>query len=185
MGQYLTALMNAELTHFLGRGPYERSRGESNHRNTLYSRYLTLKGIGDVEVRVPRDRKGEFKTQIIPRSKQYEEEIARDLSLMFLTGISTRSLSMISRRLIGRKISPTEVRSANVELSEAVEKWHMCDLSNVTLGIMDGLPDLKTVFKEDFPKAKVDCQDVSLNEYKKEVADDLRSIFTPLLRRRP
>jgi len=129
VGQYLTALMNAELTHFLGRGPYERSRGESNHRNTSYSRYLTLKGIGDVEVRVPRDRKGEFKTQIIPRSKQYEEEIARDLSLMFLTGISTRSLSMISRRLIDRKISPTEISSANVELSEAVEKWRMRDLS--------------------------------------------------------
>ena len=256
VGQYLTALMNAELTHFLGRGPYERKGNETNHRNGSYSRHFTLKGIGDVFVRVPRDRKGEFKTQIIPRSKQYEEEIASDLSLMFLTGISTRSLSMLSRRLIGRKISPTEISSANVELSEAVERWRMRDLSKervkyifvdgvnfrmrikrdieivpvlvaigvtdlghrlvlglqsgdkesatswreffkdlkarglksqgVTLGIMDGLTGLETVFREEFPKAKVQrCQvHVARNvlakvpkKYKKEVADDLRSIF--------
>jgi putative transposase len=37
---------------------------------------------------------------------------------------------MISRRLIGRKISPTEISSANIELSEAVEKWRMRDLSS-------------------------------------------------------
>ena len=28
VGQYLTAMMNAELTHFLGREPYERGEGE-------------------------------------------------------------------------------------------------------------------------------------------------------------
>ncbi|MCX5844295.1 MAG: hypothetical protein NT022_11245, partial [Deltaproteobacteria bacterium] len=30
-GRYLTALMNAELTHFLGRAPYERGKDEVNH----------------------------------------------------------------------------------------------------------------------------------------------------------
>jgi len=36
---------------------------------------------------------------------------------------------MISERLIGRKISPTEISSVNVKLSEAVEKWRLRDLS--------------------------------------------------------
>ena len=129
VGQYLTALMNAELTHFLGREPYERGKGEVNHRNGTYDRNFTLKDIGEVQVKIPRDREGDFKTNVIPRSKQYEEEISRDLSLMFLTGISTRSLSMISRRLIGRRISHTEISHANTELTEAVEKWRMRDLS--------------------------------------------------------
>ncbi len=256
VGQYLTAMMDAELTHFLGRGPYERAQGQINHRNGSYDRRFTLKGIGQVDVQIPRDRRGEYKTQIIPRSKQYEEEISHDLSLMFLTGISTRSLSMISNRLIGRSISPTEVSSANTELSEAVEKWRMRDLSResikylfvdgvnfpmrisgtvetvsvlvaigitemgqrlvlsmqagdkesarawreffrdlkgrgldsqrVMLGIMDGLSGLEVVFKEEFPKAKVQrCQiHVTRNvlakvpkKLKEAVADDLRSIF--------
>ena len=256
VGDYMTAMMNAELTHFLGREPYARSQGDVNHRNGSYGRAFTLKDIGEVEVKVPRDRKGEFTTQVIPRSKQYEEEISRDLSLMFLSGISTRSLSMISQRLIGRKISHTEISSANADLTEAVEKWRMRDLSKesikyifvdgvnfrmrmhgsielvpvlvaigvteqghklvlgmqsgdkesasswreffkdlksrglntqtVTLGIMDGLPGLETVFKEEFSQAKVQRCIVHIDrnviakvprKLKKNVAADLRSIF--------
>lgn len=256
VGEYLSELMAAELTHFMGREAYERMEGEVNHRNGSYPREFTLKGVGKVDVRVPRDRKGEFKTQVIPRSKRYEDELRQDLSMMFLTGISTRTLSMMSERLIGRRVSPTEVSNANKELIGAVENWRERDLSkesfkymfldgvnfdmridgsvekvpvlvaigvtkkgfkkvlgfqagdkesaptwrefmkdlkrrglsstDVVLGIMDGLPGLEKVFKEEFPKAKVQrCQvHVSRNvlakvprKLKKAVGDDLRSIF--------
>jgi len=163
---------------------------------------------------------------------------------------------MISTRLIGRKISPTEVSNANRELIDAVEKWRTRDLSgekikhlfldgvnfdmridgsiekvpvlvaigvtekgqklvlgfqagdkesaptwreffkdlknrgldgtHMVLGVMDGLPGLEKVFKEEFPKAKVQrCQvhvvrNVLANvpkKLKRAVADDIRSIF--------
>ena len=70
VGQYLSELMDAELTHFLGRERYQRIEGQSNHRNGSYGRKFTLKGIGEVGVKVPRDRKSEFSTKVIPRSKQ-------------------------------------------------------------------------------------------------------------------
>ena len=256
VGQYLSRLMDTELTHFLGRERYEHSQGDVNHRNGSYDRNFTLKGIGKVNVNVPRDRKGDFNTQVIPRSKRYEEEIREDVSMMFLTGVSTRTLSMISTRLIGRKISPTEVSNANKELIDAVEKWRTRDLSEkkiryifldgvtfdmridasiekvpvlvaigvtekgqklvlglqagdkesasswreflkdlkvrgldgstMLLGVMDGLPGLEKVFKEEFPRARVQrCQvHVARNvlakvpkKLKKAVADDMRSIF--------
>lgn len=256
VGEYLSKLMDMELSSFLGRAPYERIEGESNHRNGSYPRRFTLKGIGQVPVEVPRDRKGEFETKVIPRSKRYEDELRQDLSMMFLSGVSTRTLSMMSERLIGRSISPTEVSNANKELIDAVERWRNRDLSeepikyifldgvnfdmrvdgsvekvpvlvaigvtetrhrrvlgfqagdkesaptwreffkdlkkrgldgsNMVLGVMDGLPGLEKVFKEEFPKAKVQrCQvHVSRNvlakvpkKLKKAVADDLRSIF--------
>lgn len=256
VGEYLSKLMDVELTQFLGREWYEHGQEDVDHRNGSYPRNFTLKGIGEVQVDVPRDRNGEFKTRVIPRSKRYEDEIRQDLSFMFLTGISTRSLSMISNRLIGRKISPTEVSNANKELIGAVEKWRTRDLSgekikyifldgvnfdmridgsiekvpvlvaigvtetgrklvlgfqagdkesaptwreffkdlknrgldgsDMVLGIMDGLPGLQKVFKEEFPKAKVQrCQvHVARNvlakvpkKLKKTVADDMRSIF--------
>ena len=66
VGQYLTALMNAELTHFLGREPYERGKGEVNHRNGTYDRNFTLKEIGEVQVKTPRDQECDFKTNVIP-----------------------------------------------------------------------------------------------------------------------
>ncbi|MFA4917357.1 MAG: transposase [Syntrophales bacterium] len=129
VGDYLTAMMNTELTHFLGREPYVRNAGDVNYRNGSYGRGFTLKGRGEVQVNVPRDRKGKFKTTVIPRSKQYEEEETRDFSLLFLAGVSTRSLAMISERLIGRKISPTEISSTSGDLNRAVEAWRRHDLS--------------------------------------------------------
>lgn len=256
VGQYLSVLMDAELTQFLGRGRYERSEGETNHRNGSYSGNFTLKGIGGVGVRVARDREGEFRTEVIPRSKQYEDTLREDLCMMFLGGVSTRSLAMMSERLMGRKISASEVSKASKELTRAVEAWRERDLSGepiktmfvdgvnfsmridgsiekvpvlvaigvtekghrtvlgiqagdkesascwreffrdlkrrgldgstVVLGVMDGLPGLERVFKEEFPHAKVQrCQiHVARNvlakvprKLKKRVGDDLRSIF--------
>jgi putative transposase len=256
VGQYLSEIMKTELTHFLGRDHYQRNEGSDNYRNGSYDRHFTLKGIGEVKVDVPRDRKGEFKTRVIPRSKQYEDAIRQDLCLMFLSGVSSRTLSIMSNRLIGRSISPTEVSTAGKELSESVEKWRNRDLSNekikylfvdgvcfdmrigdsvestpvlvvigvseegrrfvlglqsgdkesascwreffkdlkrrgldanrIVLGVMDGLSGLEKVFKEEFPKSKVQrCQvHVARNalakvpkKLKKAVADDIRSIF--------
>lgn len=256
VGRYLSEMMNAELTHFLGREPYERKDENSNYRNGSYARTFTLKGIGEVPIKVPRDRDGDYQTKVIPRSQQYENEIGKDLCLLFLGGVSTRTLSIMSQRLIGRKISHTEISQANKELIEAVEKWRNRDLSKepvkylfvdgvnfemrmgdsiekvpvlvaigvtetghrlvlglqagdkesapnwreffkdlkrrgldpgkIILGVMDGLPGLEKVFKEEFPKARVQrCQvHVARNvlakvpkKFKQAVADGMRSIF--------
>ena len=257
VGNYLSSIMDAELTRFLGRDRYERKMDlPANHRNGSYDRTFTLKGVGEVGVKVPRDREGEFKTSVLPRGKRYEDVIKEELCLMFLTGVSTRSLSMISKKLVGRKLSATEVSEANSQLIEAIERWrdrdlsgesikYMCldgvcfdmrvrrkiesvpvlvaigvtesghklvlglqagdkesastwreffkdlkgrglDGSKVVLGIMDGLPGLEKVFKEEFPRAEVQrCQvHVARNvlakvpkNLKQEMADELRSIF--------
>ena len=256
VGRYMSELMDTELTDFLGRQRYERIEGNSNHRNGSYPRRYTLKGIGKVSVRVPRDRNGDFETQVIPRSKQYEDALREDLCVMFLSGVSTRTLSLISEKLIGRKICASQVSKASSQLAEAVEAWRQRDLSvepikymymdgtlfsmridgtiekvpvlvaigvaetghrtvlglqsgdkesatnwremfkdlkkrgldasRIQLGVMDGLPGLERVFKEEFTKAKVQrCQvHVARNilakvpkKLKKDVADQVRSIF--------
>jgi len=129
IGEYLAELMRAELSHFLGREPYERKEGETNHRNGSYERRFTMKRFGEVAIEVPRDRKGEFRSEVLPLSKRYEDELRKDVCLMYLTGVSTRTLSMISKQLLGRKVSAGEVSRANKELVEAVERWRTRDLS--------------------------------------------------------
>ena len=134
VGLYMTELMDAELTDFLGRKRYERKAGKSNHRNGSYHRNYTLKGIGNVAVRIPRDRNGDFETRVIPRSKQYEDALREDLCVMFLSGVSTRTLSLISEKLIGRKICATEVSNASKQLSEAVEAWRQSEEEYMEVG---------------------------------------------------
>ena len=136
VGQYMSELMDVELTDFLGRDRYQRISGKCNHRNGSYARKYTLKGIGEVAVQVPRDRKGEFETHVIPRSRQYEDALREDICVMFLSGVSTRTLSLISEKLIGRGISPTEVSKASRQLTNAVETWRERDLSTEPIKYM-------------------------------------------------
>ena len=56
VGQYLSCLMDSEMTHFLGRNRYERCEGADDHHNGSYERKFTLKGIGSVDIKDPRDR---------------------------------------------------------------------------------------------------------------------------------
>ena len=58
VGRYLSLLMESELTFILGRERYERRKEAVNYRNGAYHRRFTLKGIGQVTVRVARDRNG-------------------------------------------------------------------------------------------------------------------------------
>jgi transposase-like protein len=69
--------MNAEPTHFLERVWYECESVDMNHNNGSYTKYFTIKNIGEVVVKLPLDRQSEFTTSIIPRSKQNEKEKAR------------------------------------------------------------------------------------------------------------
>jgi len=64
-----------------------------------------------------------------PEASDIEDVVLEDLSLMFLARVSTRTLSLISRRLIGRFISHEEVSRADRELTEAIERWRTKDMS--------------------------------------------------------
>lgn len=141
VGEYLSELMRAELSHFLGREPYERKEGETNHRNGSYERRFTMKRFGEVAIEVPRGRNGEFRSEVLPRSKRYEDELRKDICLMYLTGISTRTLSMLSKQLLGRKISVGEVSRANQELVDAVERWRTRSLAEEKIKylLLDGV----------------------------------------------
>ena len=125
--EYLGMLMNMELALFLGRDRYERKGSVSttsrNYRNGFYQRTFAIKNLGDLSIRVPRDRLGEFKTNVLPRYDRIDPAIKSDAVLMYFLGMSTRSLSLISTRLFGRKISHSVLSEHAAELHEKVEGW--------------------------------------------------------------
>nr|CBX27322.1 hypothetical protein N47_H21440 [uncultured Desulfobacterium sp.] len=89
------------------------------------------------------------------------------------------------KRVLGFQAGDKESAPAWREFFRDLKKRGL-DGRDMVLGAMDGLPGLEKVFKEEFPKAKVQrCQvHVSRNvlakvprKLKKAVADDMRSIF--------
>jgi len=125
--EYLGMLMNMELAVFLGRDRYERKNSVSttsrNYRNGFYQRTFAMKNLGELSIRVPRDRLGEFKTSVLPRYDRIDPAIKSDAVLMYFLGMSTRSLSLISTRLFGRKISHSLLSEHASELHSKVEEW--------------------------------------------------------------
>jgi putative transposase len=127
---WLNALLAAELTLHVGREPYERGAGSSNHRNGYRSRHVTLKHVGTLELRVPRDREGTFHSSLVPERVQVDPQIEQDLQMLFLGGASTRTVELMSERLFGRRLSSGEVSKANRKLLEPVEAWRQRSLGD-------------------------------------------------------
>jgi putative transposase len=128
-GNVISSLLKTELTSFLGRDKHTPST-DGNYRNGSYPRKYAVKGLGELNLNIPRDRKGEFQSNLINKYERYDKSIAKDVSLLFLAGLSTRNISLLSKSLLGRKISSGEVSEVNKELLSGIDKWKERDLSN-------------------------------------------------------
>jgi putative transposase len=105
--EVLERVMDAEIGIFLG-----RDGDPTNKRNGYSTRTFGFKGLGCIQVRVPRDRAGRFESRIVPKGRRYEEAIERDLALLHLAGLSTRMLAHVSRNVLGIRVSPQEVSNS-------------------------------------------------------------------------
>ena len=101
----LSAMLQHELTAFLGREAYVRTTDSpKNHRNGSYQRSFSVKNLGELKIQVPRDRNGEYQTEMLQKYERYDQELKRDICMMFLSGCSTRGIELMSETLIGRRM---------------------------------------------------------------------------------
>ena len=114
----LNQVMDAEIDLVLGEG-----KDPSNKRNGYTKRSFAIKGIGEVAVKVPRDRKGAYESKVVPPSRRYDELIEKDLALLNLAGLSTRMLALVSHRVLGVKVSAQEVSNSIGTILPAAKKF--------------------------------------------------------------
>ena len=67
----LNQVLESEITEHLGAGPHERTPERRGRRNGHYRRCLTTR-VGTLELEVPRDRDGTFRTELFERSLLFE-----------------------------------------------------------------------------------------------------------------
>ena len=65
----LEQVMQAEMADFLGAAAGERTEQRRGYRSGYYNRGLITR-IGKIELRVPRDRNGEFSTALFERFRE-------------------------------------------------------------------------------------------------------------------
>lgn len=122
--QIIERVLESEIELFLG-----QSGQSENKRNGYITRQFAFKGIGALELRVPRDRQCQFSSNVVPKGRKYEEALEKDLALLHLAGLSTRTMSYVSRRILGLSISPQEVSNSIKTILPAAERFLERDLS--------------------------------------------------------
>jgi len=114
----LDQLLHAEMTLFLGRPDQV-----GNKRNGYEDREYALKGVGCLRIRVPIDRRREFKSEVVAPREQIDPRLKEDMAVLHLAGISTRTLSMISKRILGVEVSPDTVSKSLGSIEEKATAW--------------------------------------------------------------
>ena len=107
-------LLNLEMSLFLGQADQA-----DNKRNGFKERDFSLKGIGTIRINFPQDRKARFESAIIPKSERLDPRLKEDIAVLHLAGISNRTLSMISKRILGLEVSKTTVQESLAVIQES------------------------------------------------------------------
>ncbi len=112
-------VLEAEMTELLGAGPHERQEGRQGDRAGYDERGLVTR-IGKLELRVPRDRNGQFQTALFERYQRSEKAFVAALAEMYVQGVSTRKVKAITEELCGHSFSASSISVLNKGLDEAL-----------------------------------------------------------------
>jgi len=118
----LEQVLQSEMTEFLGASPGERAEARSGYRAGYYGRGLITR-VGKIELRVPRDRNGEFSTALFERFQRSEKALVSALAEMYIQGVSTRKVKAITEELCGHSFSASAISAINKGLDESLTKF--------------------------------------------------------------
>lgn len=107
VGNAFNHLLQTEMTLFLG-----KPEQSGNKRNGYEEREYALKGVGCIRIRMPQDRKSQFKSQVIVPREQIDPRLKEDMAVLHLAGLSTRTMAMVSKRVLGVEVSTDTVRES-------------------------------------------------------------------------
>jgi len=128
--EVLQEVLDAEMTEFLGADRSERSSERTGYRAGYYSRGLVTR-IGKLELRVPRDRNGEFSTALFERYQRSEKALVAALAEMYVQGVSTRKVTAITEELCGHRFSASSISAVNKGMDDALARFASRSLDEV------------------------------------------------------
>ena len=110
IAEFMENGLDAELDDELGYSRYDyRNKNTENSRNGHSSKTLRT-SFGDVEVSVPRDRKGEFEPQLLKKNQtSISQDIEEKILSMYAKGMTTSDIEEHIRDIYGVEVSDTTV----------------------------------------------------------------------------
>ena len=132
IAEFMENGLDAELDNELGYSKYDyKNKDTDNSRNGHSSKTLRT-SFGDVEVSVPRDRKGEFEPQILKKNQtSISQDIEEKILSMYAKGMTTGDIETHIRDIYGVEVSDTTVSRITDKILPIAKEWQQRPLENI------------------------------------------------------
>ncbi len=110
------------MSEHLGYEPYERGRREGNARNGAYDKRVTTE-IGEVDLRVPRDRAGTFEPATVPKYQRRLDGLAGNVISLYAKGLTTGDIQQHLAEIYGTEVSRETISKITDQIVEDMVAW--------------------------------------------------------------
>ena len=132
IAEFMEDGLETELDEELGYSRYDyRNKSTENSRNGHSSKTLRT-SFGDVEVAVPRDRKGEFEPQLLKKNQtSISQDIEEKILSMYAKGMTTGDIEAHIQDIYGVDVSDTTVSRITDKILPVAKEWQQRPLEAV------------------------------------------------------
>ncbi len=156
-------ILKAEQEAHLGFEPHEiTDQPKDNYRNG-YSKKTVKTSSGEVEIEVPRDRKGTFEPQFIQKHQSFDPDLEARVTSMYARGMSVRDIGQQLQEFYGTEVSPALISKITDKVLEGVTQWQTRPLEDVyPVVFMDAIHYKVRVDAKVISKAAYTCLGINL-----------------------
>ena len=124
--------LEGELDEELGYSKYDyRNKVTDNCRNG-HSEKTVRSSFGDIELSVPRDRKGEYEPQMVKKHQtSLSGDIEEKILSMYAKGMSTSDIEAHIRDIYGLSVSDSTVSRVTDKILPVVKEWQIRPLESI------------------------------------------------------
>lgn len=136
----LQQMLEAEMDQHLGYPKHDTAgKGTGNSRNG-HSRKKIKTSFGPEELKVPRDRKGEFEPVAVRKYQTVESDVEEKIIAMYGKGLSTRDIYAYMKDIYGIEISAGMVSTITDKVLPLIQEWQNRPLAEVyAIVYLDGI----------------------------------------------
>jgi len=128
----LQAMLDAEMNNHLGYPKKDPSGNLSgNSRNGHYPKKIKTASAGNVDIRVPRDRNGEFEPIVVRKYENIESDIEERIISMYAKGMTTGDINIHMNEIYGVNIDKSTVSTITDKILPLVKEWQNRPLSSI------------------------------------------------------
>ena len=128
----LEEVLREEMAEHLNAGYRELTPTRRGERNGRYTRNLVTPAGKIERLEVPRDREGEFVTEVFERYKRMTGDVEEAVLEMYLSGISVRKIAGVTEALSRVKVGKDAVSRIARRLKEDQREWRERPLEEKT-----------------------------------------------------